>query len=106
MKQLDLRKDFAEVSAFVAERAKAFDPAANPGPGKGKRISRIDVGFGVDYGGWVCLVFDTRRNPDPDGEQLSVEDFPTFLLWRLTRFDQTKCYGESSTMRSKRRERR
>ena len=68
MKRLDLRKDFAEVSAFVAERVKAFDRAANPGPGKGKRVSRIDVGFGVDYGGWVCLVFDTRRNPEPDGE--------------------------------------
>ncbi|MBM3983171.1 MAG: hypothetical protein FJ304_23440 [Planctomycetes bacterium] len=68
MKRLDLRKDFAEVVAFVAQRVKAFDPAANPGPGKGKRVSRIDVGFSIDYGGWVCLVFDTRRAPEPDGE--------------------------------------
>ncbi len=68
MKRLDLRKDFAEVAAYVAERARAFDPAANPGPGKGKRVSRIDVGFGVYEGGWVCLVFDTRRGPEPDGE--------------------------------------
>jgi hypothetical protein len=68
MKRLDLRKDFAEVYAFVAGRARAFDPAANPGPGKGKRVSRIDVGFGLYQSGWACLVFDTRRNPEPDGE--------------------------------------
>jgi hypothetical protein len=68
MKQLDLRKDFAAVSAFVVARAEAFDPATNSGPGNGKRVSRIDVGFGVYESGWVCLVFDTRRNPEPDGE--------------------------------------
>jgi hypothetical protein len=68
MKQFDLRKEFAEVYAFVASRVKAFDPAANAGPGKGKRVSRIDIGFGVYESGWACLVFDTRRNPEPDGE--------------------------------------
>jgi hypothetical protein len=68
MKRLDLRNDAADFAAFVARRVKAFDPARNPGPGKGKRVSRIDVGFGVDYGGWACLVFDTRRSPEPDGE--------------------------------------
>ena len=68
MKHLDLRKDFADVSAYVAERVKAFVPAANDGPGKGKRVSRIDVGFGLHQSGWVCLVFDTRRSPEPDGE--------------------------------------
>jgi hypothetical protein len=68
MKQFDLRKDFAEVYNFVAVRAKAFDPVTNPGPGRGKRVSRIDVGFGLYQSGWVCLVFDTRRNPEPDGE--------------------------------------
>jgi hypothetical protein len=68
MKRLDLRKDFAEVYAFVAGRAKAFDPVSNPGPGGGKRVSRIDVGFDPYQSGWVCLVFDTRRNPEPDGE--------------------------------------
>jgi hypothetical protein len=68
MKQLDLRKDFAEVYAFVVGRVKAFDPVANSGPGRGKRVSRIDVGFGLYQSGWMCLVFDTRRNPEPDGE--------------------------------------
>jgi hypothetical protein len=68
MKRLDLRKDFTEVYSFVADRVKSFDPAANPGPGRGQRVSRIDVGFGVYESGWVCLVFDTRRSPEPDGE--------------------------------------
>jgi hypothetical protein len=68
MKRLDLRKDFAEVYVFVADRAKSFDPAANLGPGKGKRVSRVDVGFGLYQSGWVCLVFDTRRSLEPDGE--------------------------------------
>jgi hypothetical protein len=68
MKQLDLRKDVADISAFIAARVKSFDPAGNPGPGKGKRVSRIDIGFGVYDSGWVCLVFDTRRSPEPDGE--------------------------------------
>jgi hypothetical protein len=68
MKRLDLRKDFAEVSTMIAERVNSFDPATNQGPGKGKRVSRIDIGFGLYESGWVCLVFDTRRNPEPDGE--------------------------------------
>lgn len=68
MKRLDLRKDFAEVYAFVAERVKSFRPSTNRGPGKGQRVSRIDLGFGLFQGGWVCLVFDTGRNPEPDGE--------------------------------------
>jgi hypothetical protein len=68
VKRLDLRKDFAEVYAFVAQRVHSFDPAANDGPGEGKRVSRIDVGFGLYQSGWMCLVFDTRRNSEPDGE--------------------------------------
>ena len=68
MKRLDLRKDFNDVYAFVARRVQSFDPATNDGPGKGKRISRIDIGFGLYQSGWVCLVLDTRRNPEPDGE--------------------------------------
>jgi hypothetical protein len=68
MKQLDLKKDFADIYAFVAQRVRCFDPATNDGPGKGKRVSRIDIGFGLYQSGWACLVFDTRRNPEPDGD--------------------------------------
>ena len=68
MKRLDLRKDFAKFYEFVAQRVRSFNPKTNEGPGKGKRVSRIDVGFGLYQSGWACLVFDTRRNPEPDGE--------------------------------------
>ncbi|WP_165068872.1 hypothetical protein [Paludisphaera rhizosphaerae] len=68
MERLDLRQDFSDVYAFVADRVKSFDPEANPGPGEGKRVSRIDVGFGLYDSGWMCLVFDTRRDPEPDGD--------------------------------------
>src|SRR5262249_21175148 len=60
VKRLDLRKDFADVYGFVSRRVRSFDPATNDGPGKGKRVSRIDIGFGLYHNdGWICLVFDT-----------------------------------------------
>jgi hypothetical protein len=74
MKRLDLRKDFADVYDFVSERVRSFDPAINDGPaeespGEGGPVSRIDFGFGLYHeSGWVCLVFDTRADPEPDGE--------------------------------------
>ncbi len=68
MKRLDLRKEFADVYGFVSRRVRSFDPTTNDGPGKGKRVAQIDIGFGLYQSGWVCLVFDTRRNPEPDGE--------------------------------------
>lgn len=67
-KRLDLSKDFAAVYAYLAKRVKAFDPAANDGPGDGGPVTRIDFGFGYDQDGWVALVFDTRRDAEPDGE--------------------------------------
>jgi hypothetical protein len=68
MKRLDLRKDFADVYAFVADRVRSFDPATNDGPGEAGPVTRIDVGFGLYQSGWVCLVFDTRPDAEPDGE--------------------------------------
>jgi hypothetical protein len=68
MKRLDLRKDFADVYAFIADRVRSFDPAANDGPGEGGPVTRIDLGFGLYQSGWVCLVFDTRPDAEPDGE--------------------------------------
>lgn len=67
-KQLDLRKDFAEVYAYLAERVRSFDPEANDGPGDPGPITRIDVGYGFEKSGWVALIFDTRPDPEPDGE--------------------------------------
>jgi hypothetical protein len=68
MKRLDLRKDFTDIYAFVADRVRSFDPATNHGPGEGDPVTRIDVGFGLYQSGWVCLVFDTRPDAEPDGE--------------------------------------
>jgi hypothetical protein len=68
MKRLDLRRDFADIYAFVADRVRSFDPATNDGPGEVGPITRIDVGFGLYQSGWVCLVFDTRPGAEPDGE--------------------------------------
>ena len=68
MKRLDLRKDFADIYRFVSERVESFDPATNDGPGKGKRVARIDLGYQFDQAGWVALVFDTRRGAEPDGQ--------------------------------------
>ena len=68
MKTLDLRKDFAEFYAFVADRVRSWDRASNDGPGEGGTVARVDVGFGLDEPAWVCLVFDTRSDAEPDGE--------------------------------------
>jgi hypothetical protein len=68
MKDLDLRKDFDAIYAFVAERVTSFDPSTNKGPGDPGPIARIDFGFGFDQDGWVSLVFDTRLDAEPDGE--------------------------------------
>ena len=38
------------------------------GPGAGESVARVDVGFGLDEPAWVCLVFDTRPDAEPDGE--------------------------------------
>jgi hypothetical protein len=66
--QLDLRRDFAEVSAYVAQRVRDFDPARNRGPGKGGPVKRVDAGYESDQAGWVAVVFDTRPDAEPDGQ--------------------------------------
>jgi hypothetical protein len=68
MTRLDLRKDSADILAFISERVRSFDPKTNDGPGKGRRVTRIDVGYSCDQAGWVALIFDTRRAAEPDGE--------------------------------------
>ncbi len=70
MDRLDLRKDFAEILAYVADRVRTFDPKSNDGPGKGKGklVKFIEVGYQCDQSGWVALIFDTRPDAEPDGE--------------------------------------
>jgi hypothetical protein len=68
MNRLDLREDFADVLAYVAERVRSFDPKTNDGPGRGKSVRRIDVGYQCDQSGWMALIFDTRPKAEPDGQ--------------------------------------
>jgi hypothetical protein len=68
MKQLDLRKEFADIYRFIAGRVRSFDPSTNDGPGDGKLVTRVDIGYQCDQAGWVTLVFDTRPDAAPDGE--------------------------------------
>jgi hypothetical protein len=68
MDRLDLREDFAEILAYVANRVRSFDPKTKTGPGKGKLVRQIHVGYQCDQAGWVALVFDTRPKAEPDGQ--------------------------------------
>ena len=65
--QLDLRRDFTEIYAFLVERVRTFDPASNYGPGDRGPVKRIDVGYEYDQSAWVAVVFDTRPSAEPDG---------------------------------------
>ena len=65
---LDLRADFAAISAHLAERVRAFDPATNDGPGEPGPVKMVEVGFDYAQSGWVAIVFDTRLDAGPDGE--------------------------------------
>ncbi len=66
--KLDLRREFDEIYAFLADRVKTFDPANNDGPGKPGPVKMIEVGFEYSQSGWVAIVFDTRPKAKPDGE--------------------------------------
>jgi hypothetical protein len=66
--RLDLRKDFADIYAWVDRRVQTFNPDTNDGPGDAGPITRIDIGYGFEQSGWVALVFDTRPDAEPDGE--------------------------------------
>lgn len=66
--RLDLRRDFADIYAYVANRVRGFDPATNDGPGAPGPVKMIEVGFEYSQAGWVVVVFDTRPDAEPDGE--------------------------------------
>jgi hypothetical protein len=72
--QLDLHRDFAEISAYLAARVDAFDAANNNGPGNAGLVTQIEIGFESDQSAWVAVVFDTRPGADRDGKW-------TLYLW-------------------------
>src|SRR5258708_5367744 len=70
--RLDLRSDFAEIYAHLADLVRGFDPAGgnvlgDPGP-----VKMVEVGFEYSQAGWLVIVFDTRANAEPDGEWTSL----------------------------------
>lgn len=65
---IDLRKESADVYAFVSSRVRSYDQKKNDGPGGGGTVKRIDLGYEYAQSGWVAVVFDTRKDAEPDGE--------------------------------------
>jgi hypothetical protein len=65
---LDLRHEFEEIYAHVADRVRNFNPASNDGPGEPGPVKMIEVGFEYSQATWFVVVFDTRPDAEPDGE--------------------------------------
>jgi hypothetical protein len=99
--KLDLRKDFDDIYAHVVDRVRTFDLRKNAGPGKGKSVTMIDFGFQCDQDGWVCLVFDTRPDAEPDGEWNSyIEEtlFPRPHWQQMGALDITLINGKNQKL--------
>lgn len=65
---LDFRRDYSELSAYLARRVAEFDPARHDGPGPGGPVTAIHAGYEYDQSGWFTVVFDTRPDAAMDGE--------------------------------------
>lgn len=72
--RLDLRRDFSDVYAHIAERVRGFVPGGGDVLGDGTTVKTIEVGFEYDQIGWLVVVFDTRADAEPDGEWTSLID--------------------------------
>ncbi len=81
--QLDLRRDFADIYDYLADRVRGFDPAVGGGLGDPGPIKMIEVGFEYSQAGWIIVVFDTRPDAEPDGEWTSLIEGNAFdrPLW-------------------------
>ena len=64
---IDIRKDVPEFEKYVARRVSEH-VAASKKHKKMKAVARIDFGFEFGQANWVALVFDTRKDAEPDGE--------------------------------------
>jgi len=81
--KLDLSKDKAKILKYLRRRIKDYPHHVNNGPGKDSDpIRLVTLGFYAEQGGYVALVFDTRKEADYDGEwtlfidELTMLDFP------------------------------
>jgi hypothetical protein len=70
-------------------------------------VERLDCPEAIEIDRRIFLLDLSRDHRHRGRLRLEIRRlFPKFLLWRLIRFDQTQRDDGSSTMRSKRRERR
>ena len=72
--RLDLRRDFTDISAYLAKRVREFDPAGSNVLGDPGPVKLVEVGFEYSQAGWLVVVFDTRTEAEPDGEWTSLID--------------------------------
>jgi hypothetical protein len=66
--RLDLRRDFADIYAHLADRVRGFSPAGRDVLGGPGPVRMIEVGFEYAQAGWLVVAFDTRPDAEPDGE--------------------------------------
>jgi hypothetical protein len=71
---LDLRREFAEITAHLAERIRKFVPKGDDVLGGRATVNAVEVGFEYAKSGWLVVVFDTRPDAGPDGEWTSRID--------------------------------
>lgn len=65
--EIDLRQERDAFLIFLKQRIAEFDTKSNFGPGDGKKISVIYLGFDSAYFDSIFMVFDTRKTPEVDG---------------------------------------
>lgn len=90
---IDIRDDIPEFEKYVARRVADYIASAKEQK-KPKPVSRIDFGFEFGQANWVALVFDTRKDAEPDGEWSSdVHDIlferPKWPIWHELPDDAT-----------------
>jgi hypothetical protein len=66
--RLDLRRDYADIYAHLADRVRGFDPAGGNVLGPPGPVRMVEVGYEYAQAGWVVVAFDTRPDAEPDGE--------------------------------------
>ena len=67
--KFNLAKDQKTFRDYILLRIKEYPLYVNDGPGEDDDpIQLVTIGYYLDQGGYVALVFDTRRKADSDGE--------------------------------------
>ena len=69
--RLDLRRDFAEIYAHLADRVRGFDASGSNVLGDPGPVKAVEIGYEYEQAGWLVVVFDTRPDAAPDGEWTS-----------------------------------